>query len=135
MVRRNNPCAVGLALDAGARSPHGLEPPDVSFGEGRGYARVMSEVDVDGVTTAIGCRDIRDGAIDRPRLGPLRRDGDDGALRRRLGRIRPSDVDVTGPTVNAVDDQVVPVVEPVREPARHDAADQPPAHRPPPGRR
>src|SRR3546814_14496516 len=87
----------------------------MGWGErGRG-GRGGPEMDVDTLPPLVRGGDLRDGAIDRSRLGALRLDGDDGAFRKGIRRIGPADLDVMGPAIDTIDDQVVAVVDLVRE--------------------
>ena len=84
---------------------------------------VVLEVEVDGVAPVVGGGDLGDGSVHSPRLDVLWPHAHDAAVRCRLGRLAPADVDVMGPPIHPVDDQVMPVLEFVGQPARHHAPD------------
>ena len=86
------------------------------LGEGGGCSRIMVEVEVETVPAAMGGGDLGHGAVDHARLGWPRLDRHDAAPGEGLGRVGPADIDVMGPAVDPVDDQVVAVVELVGEP-------------------
>src|ERR1700693_353368 len=96
--------------------------PLVGLGEGGAGGRVLPEMDIDVVAPAVLRRDLGDGAIDRASLGELRLNMNDGCLPSGLGPLALADIDIVAAAIDAIDDQVVAVIELVGEPARHDPA-------------
>ncbi len=82
-------------------------------------------MDGDVVPAAVGGRDLRHRAVDRAGVGAARADRDNGSLAGRVGRVGLADLDVMRPAVDPVDDQVVAVVELVRQAPRHHPTDEP----------
>ena len=111
MVGRDDPCAVGRAGNAAGGATDDFEPPHMSLGVCLGGAGIMLEVQVDGVAPVIGGGDLGDGPVYSPRLDGLRRHTHDTAVRLRLGRLAPADVNVVGPPIHSVDDQIMAVFE------------------------
>ena len=111
MVGLDDPGPVGLTGNATGGAADGFEPPHMGLGVILCGAGIVLEVQVDGVAPVVGSGDLSDGSIHAPRLDVLRRHTHDIAVRRRLGRLAPADVDVMGPPIYPVDDQIMAIFE------------------------
>lgn len=123
MIRRDDPGAIRLALHAAGGAPDRLQPADMRLGKAFGGERIMLEVHIDAVTAAVCGSDVGDCTVDLPGLGIPRRDTHDAAVGRRFRQLAFADVYPMAFAVNAVDDEVMPIVDFVGEPARDEAAD------------
>lgn len=85
-----------------------FQPAHMGLGKCAGDRRSVAEMEVDAVAPATDGGDRRHHAIDGPSAGRFRGDGDDAALGKRL--VVATDVDIMTPPVDAVDDEIVPVV-------------------------
>ncbi len=84
-----------------------------------GGAGVVFQVNVDVVVATIGGGDFGNGAIHFTRLKAFGRNANYAAFGRWFGLRAFADVNTMCPSVHAIDDQVMPVVDLIGRPARH----------------
>ena len=93
------------------------------FSERLGRGRVVAQMQIDRITPAIGARDRVDRPVDLTHTGLTRHDPNDRALRRCLGRVARTDIDMMDAAIDSIDQQEVPVAMLIGQAARHHLAD------------
>ena len=111
MVRRDNPCAIRLALHATLGFTHGLQPADMGFSKALGRGWIMTQMQVDGIAPAMGGCDFGNRPVDGPCLGRFRFDPDHCAGRDRLHRFAFADIDIMAAPIDPVDNQIMSVIQ------------------------
>jgi hypothetical protein len=124
MIGSYHPGAVRLPFDPGPRPPHRFQPSHMRLGKILRGSRVMAEVKFDGIAPLICRCDFEDRAIDGARCDRAGRDSDDCTFRRRLRGVTASDADPMGTTVDAVDDEIVLILDLIGKAARNDPANE-----------
>mgnify|MGYP007116871266 FL=1 len=123
VIGSDDPVTIHLAFDASARAPHGFESTHMCLSEGLRRRRVMTEMQVNRITSPVRRRDVGNSAINLPRRGAVRGDTHDGSFWCWLRGIAAPDIDIMDPTINAIDHQIMAIAMLVGKTAMDDAPD------------